>query len=91
MNGITPTGDWMLKGAAVMTPLIGGLPRRREEVHLMKFHVAEIRDRVWERSGKAGRRSSCRAGLEAGPASGAPTHPLTGAGLIAPWWRGTAT
>lgn len=41
MNEITPTLDRMLKGATVMTSLIGGLTRRREEVPLMKFHVAE--------------------------------------------------
>lgn len=31
----------MLRGAAVMTPPIGRVPRRRKEVHLWEFHVAE--------------------------------------------------
>lgn len=48
-----PTEDWMLRGASVMTPPIGRVPRRREEVHLWEFHVAETwgPGEVWESRG----------------------------------------
>lgn len=81
-------------GLDVKREPLGRLPRKREEMLLTEFHVTAARGR--EGSGKASKdsrdkKSSWGAGLEAGPALGALSRPLSGASSTAPWWPRDAT